>query len=32
MAFVLHLDGVAHEMEIVARRPHLRLRIDGPRI
>jgi 3-methylcrotonyl-CoA carboxylase alpha subunit len=29
MGFTLHLDGVAHEIEIVARRPHLRLRVDG---
>jgi 3-methylcrotonyl-CoA carboxylase alpha subunit len=29
VGFVLHLDGVAHEVEIVARRPHLRLRLNG---
>lgn len=29
MAFALHLDGVAHEVEIVARRPQLRLKLDG---
>jgi 3-methylcrotonyl-CoA carboxylase alpha subunit len=29
MGYTLHLDGVAHEIEIVARRPHLRLRVDG---
>ena len=29
MGFVLHLDGVAHEIEILARRPHLRLRLNG---
>ena len=28
MGFILHLDGVAHEVEIVARRPHLRLRLN----
>jgi biotin carboxyl carrier protein len=29
MGFTLHLDGVAHDIEILARRPHLRLRLDG---
>jgi 3-methylcrotonyl-CoA carboxylase alpha subunit len=29
MGFTLHLDGAAHEIEILARRPHLRLRVDG---
>ena len=28
MGFTIHLDGIAHEVEILARRPHLRLRID----
>lgn len=28
MGFTIHLDGVAHDLEILARRPHLRLRID----
>jgi len=28
MGFTIHLAGVAHEVEIVARRPHLRLKID----
>lgn len=29
MGFTLHLDGVAHEVEILARRPHLRLKVNG---
>jgi biotin carboxyl carrier protein len=29
MGFTLHLDGVAHEIEILARRPHLRLKLNG---
>jgi biotin carboxyl carrier protein len=29
MSFTVHLAGVAHEVEILARRPHLRLRIDN---
>jgi 3-methylcrotonyl-CoA carboxylase alpha subunit len=28
VGFLLHLDGVSHEVEIVARRPHLRLRLN----
>ena len=28
MGFTIHLGGVAHDVEILARRPHLRLRID----
>ena len=28
MGFTIHLAGVAHEVEILARRPNLRLRID----
>lgn len=29
MAFTIHLDGVSHDVEIVGRRPHLRLKIKG---
>ncbi|HXT09201.1 MAG TPA: biotin/lipoyl-containing protein [Roseiarcus sp.] len=29
MGFLLQLDGVAHDIEILARRPHLRLRLNG---
>jgi biotin carboxyl carrier protein len=29
MGLVLHLDGVKHEVDILARRPHLKLKVDG---
>ena len=29
MAFLIFLDGVRHEIDVVRRRPHLVLRIDG---
>jgi 3-methylcrotonyl-CoA carboxylase alpha subunit len=29
MSFVITLDGARHEVEILARRPHLKLRVEG---